>query len=203
MKLCQFIPSENLLPEIFVCIKSSRRGYILVKGMFSSWTVVARQRDLICGGSVFSDHRLIFSKDFISTFWILFLILLKLKHGKFLATILCTGINYCYGQHGLGITSWNEGHSWSLAPRVALMGHQPSCKAQRYVRSGHKTLSYTGGELNSLLGQSQRQVDWIWTLHTIFHPFSVYPCKLTHVSMSFMRTLFSCCFLFARSFPAY
>lgn len=123
-----------------------------------------------------SDHRHIFSKDFISTCRILFLILLKLKRDLFLAAKLCTGSNsYCCDQHGLGITNWNEGHSWNIASRVALMGYQPSCKAQRYVRSSHKTLSYTGRQLNSLLGQSQRQVDWIWTLHIIFHPFSVYP----------------------------
>lgn len=74
----------------------------------------------------------------------------------FLATKLCTGGNSCCcGQHGLGITSWNEGHSWSLASRVAIMGHQPSCKAQRYVRSGHKTLSYAGRQLDNLPGQSQ------------------------------------------------
>lgn len=46
------------------------------------------------------------------------------------------------------------------ASRVAIMGHQPFCKAQRYVRFGHKTLSYTGRHLDSLLGQSQRWVDW-------------------------------------------
>lgn len=135
--------------------------------------MVARQRNLICGGSVVSDHRCIFSKDFISTCWIQFLNLLKLKHGIFLAAKLCTGSNSCCcGQHGLGITNWNEGHSWRLASRVALMGHQPSCKAQRSI---HKTLSYTGRQLNSFLMQSHRQLGWICTLHTIFHPFSVYP----------------------------
>lgn len=51
---------------------------------------------------------------------------------------------------------------WSLASSTANTRHQPSWKVQSWVRSGHKMVSYTRSQLDSLPGsqESQRQLNW-------------------------------------------
>lgn len=99
-------------------------------------------------------------------------------------------------------SAWTGDHQLEWRPQLepglqgGHHGAQPSCKAQRYGRSGYKNLCYTRRQLDSLLGQSQRQVNWNFGHSTpfsiLFQSIQADICKY-EFHENFILMLFSLC----------
>lgn len=134
-----------------------------------------------------------FSKGVFSTCWIQFFSHFELKHYLVHYTRSWPGRNsYCCGQDRVGITSWNEGHN--LKPSIQGDHHVTPAFLQRYDLAIKLFVTQEGSRTSC---QGKARGRWIRNLDTphCFPSFFNLP-RLTYINTSFVRTLFSCSFLF-------